>query len=85
MDYRKEWAVPFDGIVAAPPSIGTDVPVDPRSYRLKAYPFYDAPNPPEFVERLLKDRGVLPDSPVETAEPVEDPGASDGSTHHTRP
>ncbi|KAG8346298.1 hypothetical protein ERJ75_001227400 [Trypanosoma vivax] len=83
MDFVEERAVPFDGIVSPPPSIGTDVPVDPRVYRLKAYPFYDAPNPPEFVERLLKDRGVLPDSPTETAELTEDPGVNDGSVHYT--
>ncbi|EAN89212.1 hypothetical protein, conserved, partial [Trypanosoma cruzi] len=48
---------------------------------LRAYPFYDAPNPPEFVERLLKDRGVIPDSPVET---TELPNESEGSDDTTR-
>ncbi|KAH9577658.1 Mitochondrial 28S ribosomal protein S34 [Trypanosoma melophagium] len=84
MEFCKERAVPFTEIVPPPPSIGSDVPVDPRSYRLKAYPYYDAPNPPEFVERLLKDRGVLPDTPTEAADPAAEPGAGedDGSTHH---
>ncbi|PWV06447.1 hypothetical protein C3747_115g87 [Trypanosoma cruzi] len=81
MEFRVERAVPFNAIVPPPPSIGTDVPVDPRSYRLRAYPFYDAPNPPEFVERLLKDRGVIPDSPVET---TELPNESEGSDDTTR-
>ncbi|AAZ13292.1 uncharacterized protein TEOVI_000617800 [Trypanosoma equiperdum] len=82
MDFVEERAVPFTGIVPPPPSIGTDVPVDPHSYRLKAYPYYDAPNPPEFVERLLKDRGVLPDTPTETADVDKDPTTSDGSVHY---
>lgn len=82
IDYVKEKAVPFDAIVPPPPSIGTEVPVDPSKYKLKAYPYYDAPNPPEFVERLLKDRGVLPDTPP-TAEQVEEAAhdVSDGSQH----
>ncbi|RNF06136.1 uncharacterized protein Tco025E_07657 [Trypanosoma conorhini] len=84
MEFAAERAVPFSAIVPPPPSIGTDVPVDPRSYRLKAYPFYDAPNPSEFAERLLKDRGVLPDAPLEAALPRDDPAQDDGSTHHAR-
>lgn len=86
MDYKEEAAVPFDAVVAPPPSVGTDVPVDPSTYRLKAYPFYDAPNPPEFVERLLKDRGVLPDLPVDASAPAEGVegtnSAADGSHHY---
>ena len=46
MEYNPSWSVPFDDIVPAPPSIGTDVPIDLATYRLKAYPYYDAPNPP---------------------------------------
>lgn len=82
MDYDVSRSVPFNEVVPPPVSIGTEVPVDPRSYRLKAYPYYDAPNPPEFVERLLKDRGVLPDTPV-SARPValEEDAASDGTEH----
>ncbi|KPI84219.1 hypothetical protein ABL78_6735 [Leptomonas seymouri] len=92
MEYEQAAAVPFDAVVPPPPSIGTDVPVDPSSYRLKAYPFYDAPNPPEFVERLLKDRGVLPDLPMDASAPgeggeVESSGVAgdgdDGSQHYT--
>ncbi|TPP52096.1 hypothetical protein CGC20_5565 [Leishmania donovani] len=62
---------------------------DPSTYRLKAYPFYDAPNPPEFVERLLKDRGVLPDLPMDASAPAENAAAAsadgaraDGSHHY---
>ncbi|CCW70732.1 unnamed protein product [Phytomonas sp. Hart1] len=70
------WAVDFDAAAEAPPeaplppppSVGVEVPVDPRRYRLRAYPFYDAPNPPGFVERLLKDRGVVPDLTTDAAE-----------------
>lgn len=83
MDYDKAAATPFDTVVSPPPSIGTDVPVDPKKYKLKAYPYYDAPNPPEFVERLLKDRGVLADTPT-SAEPVAEPegaDSQDGSQH----
>lgn len=82
MDYDPSRSVSFNEVVPPPPSIGTEVPVDPKSYRLKAYPYYDAPNPSEFVERLLKDRGVLPDSPV-SSKPVsvEDSGEDDGTQH----
>ncbi|EPY24433.1 hypothetical protein STCU_00680 [Strigomonas culicis] len=81
-------AVPLDEVVLPPPSIGTEVPVDPSTYRLRAYPFYDAPNPSAFVERLLKDRGVLPDVPVDTL-PGDDAaaggeGAADGSEDVTK-
>jgi hypothetical protein len=79
MEYEEAAAVPFDAVVPPPPSIGTEVPVDPSSYRLKAYPFYDAPNPPEFVERLLKDRGVLPDLPMDASAPGEAGRAADGT------
>lgn len=85
-------AVSFDRPVPPPPSIGTDVAVDPATYRLKAYPYYDAPNPPEFVERLLKDRGVIPDLPSEASAVLDevDGGAGadsvkDGSQHYTSP
>ena len=61
VDFDEAAAVPFGQIVKAPPSIGTEVPVDPKKYKLKAYPFYTPPNPKEYVLRLLKDRGVLPD------------------------
>eukprot|EP00796_Vickermania_ingenoplastis_P003978 gene3978-2837_t len=83
MVYQKEKAVPFDAVVPPPPSIGTDVPVNPRVFKLRSYPFYDAPNPTEFVERLLKDRGVLPDPPpsAEPADAVVAEGTSDGSEH----
>ncbi|EKF27136.1 hypothetical protein MOQ_009147 [Trypanosoma cruzi marinkellei] len=72
MEFRVARAVLFGVAFSPPPSVGADVPFDARSYRLRAYPFYDAPNPPEFVERLLKDRGVIPDPPVETTEPPND-------------
>lgn len=88
-----------DEPVPPPPSIGTDVPVNPREYRLKAYPYYDAPNPASFVERLLKDRGVLPDVPMHTdgvdatmgsmeetlASGMHGRGDVDGSQHYTPP
>lgn len=82
MEYDASKSVPFDDVVPAPPSIGTEVNVNPKSYKLKAYPFYDAPNPKEFVERLLKDRGVLPDTPPST-KPMnpDDRNESDGSEH----
>ena len=92
MLYVAAAAVPFDAVVPPPPRIGTEVPVNPATYRLKAYPFYDAPNPPEFVERLLKDRGVLPDLPIEASAPGEGgeaadsdatAGGNDGSQHYT--
>ncbi|KPA74134.1 putative mitochondrial hypothetical protein [Leptomonas pyrrhocoris] len=92
MEYEEAAAVPFDAVVPPPPSIGTEVPVDPSSYRVKAYPFYDAPNPPEFVERLLKDRGVLPDLPMDASAPGGDGEAggggpagddNDGSQHYS--
>ena len=92
MKYEAAAAVPFDAVVPPPPSIGTEVPVNPATYRLKAYPFYDAPNPPEFVERLLKDRGVLPDLPIEASAPGvggyaadsdATAGGNDGSQHYT--
>eukprot|EP00331_Platyophrya_macrostoma_P026413 CAMPEP_0176435088 /NCGR_PEP_ID=MMETSP0127-20121128/17092_1 /TAXON_ID=938130 /ORGANISM="Platyophrya macrostoma, Strain WH" /LENGTH=264 /DNA_ID=CAMNT_0017818005 /DNA_START=64 /DNA_END=858 /DNA_ORIENTATION=- len=78
-------AVPYHKTVPPPPSIGTDVPVNPKEYRLKAYPYFDAPNPASFVERLLKDRGVLPDLPVDPNQ-VNNADASttgDGSVHHS--
>lgn len=80
MEYHKENAVPFDAVVPPPPSIGTEIPVNPKEYKLKAYPYYDAPNPPEFVERLLKDRGVIPDTPP-SADPVDSEAVPDGSQH----
>lgn len=85
MEEDEARAVPVDEVVLPPPSIGTEVPVDPSTYRLRAYPYYDAPNPPEFVEKLLKDRGVLPDVPVDTLPADEgaagESGSSDGSEH----
>ncbi|RNF12365.1 hypothetical protein TraAM80_00376 [Trypanosoma rangeli] len=82
MEFHAGRAVPFSAVVPPPPSIGTDTPVDPSTYRLRAYPYYDAPNPAEFVERLLKDRGVLPDTPVAADEPSDDPARGDGSAHY---
>lgn len=84
VDYDEQRAVPYDRVVPPPPSIGTDVPVDPRTYRLKAYPYYDAPNPEAFVERLLKDRGVLPDPEIDANAPTtpsEGDETNDGSLH----
>lgn len=83
-DYDPARAVPHHGIVPPPPSIGTEVPVDPKTYRLKAYPYYDAPNPAEFVERLLKDRGVLPDPVVDSSAPQPSADVVDGSVHHQK-
>ena len=88
VDYSMERAVPPTEIVNPPPSIGTEVPVDPKTYKLKAYPFYDAPNPPEFVERLLKARGMLPDAPSAAETPSQptnenvNAATSDGSVPH---
>ena len=81
-EFVEAAAVPPSQIVNPPPSIGTDVPVDPRAYRLKAYPFYDAPASPEWVVRRYKDLGILPD-PVVDAEGGDAPGGddADGSTH----
>jgi hypothetical protein len=77
-------AVPPTSVVEPPPSIGTEVPVDPKAYKLKAYPYYDAPGPAEWEERLLKERGIIPDMPVSeedaAAQPLDASGA-DGSTH----
>lgn len=86
MEYDEAAAVPYDRQVQAPPSQGTEVPVDPKKYRLKAYPFYDPPNSAEFVEQLLKFRGVLPD-PVDgdgdDSVPDAEKAVEDGSHHHT--
>eukprot|EP00759_Apiculatamorpha_spiralis_P022929 PhF_6_TR26745/c0_g1_i1/m.39207/K17412/MRPS34; small subunit ribosomal protein S34 len=60
VDFEDKRAIPFTRPVPAPLSIGTEIPVDPTKYRLKSYPCYDMPNPPAFVEKLLKDRGILP-------------------------
>ncbi|CUG89353.1 Hypothetical protein, putative [Bodo saltans] len=86
VDYDAQRAVPYDSIVVPPPSIGTDVPVNPATYRLRAYPYYDAPNPEEFVEKLLKDRGVLPDPEVDPnsaamSTPSLGDESNDGSVH----
>jgi hypothetical protein len=85
LEYDEKRAVPYNEIVPAPPSIGTEVPVDAKSYRLRSYPFYDPPNPKHFVEKLLKDRGVLPDPPADpdaqTPPPATETG--DGSVPHT--
>lgn len=87
MAYDEKRCVPYDRLVAPPPSIGTEVPVDPKKYRLKSYPFYDPPNPTAFVEQLLRDRGVLPDAPEgEEGEPgkipvIENREEKDGSVH----
>ena len=88
-EYKSEWEVPFTRAVPPPPSIGTDVPVDPATYRLRAYPGYDAPNNPSFVDRLLRDRGVIPDLEVEgtaadggAADGGQGPSDSDGSIPH---
>lgn len=85
VEYRKEWEVGYDQIVPPPPSIGYDIPVNPKQYKLKAYPCYDPPNPPQFVEQLLKDRGVIPDVET-TADDSHDDQAGDngdGSVPHT--
>ena len=80
LEYRKEWEVPYDRVVKPPPSIGYDVAVDPKRYRLKAYPGYDAPNPPDFVEQRLKDMGILPDVAANDAAVPDD---TDGSVPHS--
>jgi hypothetical protein len=77
-------AVPPTSVVEPPPSIGTEVPVDPKAYKLKAYPYYDAPGPAEWEERLLKERGIIPDMPVseeDAAAQPSDASGADGSTH----
>lgn len=87
MAFDEKKAVPYDRLVPPPPSIGTEVPVNPKQYRLKAYPFYDPPNPSQYVEQLLRDRGVLPDAPeAESGEPgrqpmIENREEEDGSVH----
>jgi hypothetical protein len=85
VEYDAKCAVPYDSVVAPPPSIGTDVPVNPATYRLRAYPYYDAPNPEAFVEKLLKDRGVLPDPEVDPNAALSTPSlgdeGNDGSVH----
>lgn len=85
VDFDAAKAVPYDRVVVPPPSIGTDVPVDPATYRLRAYPYYDAPNPEVFVEKLLKDRGVLPDPEVDPNAAASTPSlgdeTNDGSVH----
>ena len=85
MDFDPSKAVPPGQAVIPPPSIGTDVPVDPKKHRLKSYPYYDPPNPREFVEKLLKDRGVLPDPPIDPnapPPPTEESDDNDGSVPH---
>lgn len=88
LDYDQARAVPTDRVVPPPPSEGTDVPVDLKRFRLRSYPFYDAPNPPAFVNRLLKERGVLPDDVTAAAgtnepEGKSDKGGDDGSEHRS--
>jgi hypothetical protein len=85
VEYSPEWEVPYGTVVAPPPSIGTEIRVDPKRFRLKSYPFYDAPNAPEFVDRLLRERGVLPDMPLSgegAPGPDAEGGESDGSVAH---
>lgn len=85
MEFDETRAVPFDRQVPPPSSVGTEIPVNPREYRLKAYPFYDPPNTAEFVEQLLKFRGVLSDVASEGDDTVSsaDAAVDDGSMHHT--
>jgi hypothetical protein len=55
-----------------------------KAYKLKAYPYYDAPGPAEWEERLLKERGIIPDMPVseeDAAAQPSDASGADGSTH----
>lgn len=86
VDFDEKNAVPESEIVPPPPSEGTEVPVDPQRYKLKAYPYYDAPNPAEWVERQLKAQGVIPDLPVgeadgEDATPSGTEDDGDGTEH----
>jgi len=89
VDFDEAKAVPHTRVVPPPPSIGTEIPVDPKRYRLKSYPKYDMPNSARFVEKLLKDRGVLPS--VETPAPrtaAAQEGTADGtdtSEHYVPP
>jgi hypothetical protein len=87
LDYDDARAVPADKIVPAPPSEGTEIPVDTKRFRLRSYPFYDAPNPPAFVNRLLKERGVIPDPPGGAEEgkgaELAEGAAADGSEHRS--
>ena len=86
VDFDEARAVPDHEVVPAPPSIGTDVPVDPAKYRLKAYPNYEPPNPSDFVQRLLEERGVLPSIPTKSAQstpPEEAQAADDSSVEYT--
>ncbi|EKF28683.1 hypothetical protein MOQ_007562 [Trypanosoma cruzi marinkellei] len=53
VEFRVARAVSFNAIVPPPPSIGTDVPVDARSYRLRAYPWIDATDIPSPMLVLL--------------------------------
>ncbi|KNH08139.1 hypothetical protein XU18_1305 [Perkinsela sp. CCAP 1560/4] len=88
VDYDESRAVPDDRVVPAPVSIGTEVPVDPKKYRLKAYPNYEPPNPSEFVHRLLQERGILPSVLPEKAnapagQPNTAPNGDDSSVEYT--
>lgn len=86
LDYNEKGAVPIEEIVRPPLSVGTEIPVNVKEYRLKAYPFYDAPNPADFVNRLLRERGVLPDTGDEQNGGSDSnsagAGVSDGSQDH---
>jgi hypothetical protein len=82
VEYVESRAVHPSHIVEPPPSIGTEVPVDPAKYKLKAYPYYDAPVPQDWELRLHKERGVIPDPVVAEGDaPPADPSVDDGSTH----
>lgn len=88
LEYNEKEAVPLDSIVRPPLSVGTEIPVDPKKFRLKAYPGYDAPNPAEYVTRLLRERGVLPDvaegGAGENSSGVDTSNNGDGSQHHNK-
>ena len=59
-DFDASRAIPHTAAVPAPESIGTEIPIDTSLYRVRSYPCYEPPPPPQYVEQLLKDRGVLP-------------------------
>lgn len=80
-EFDERRAVPPSRIVDPPPSIGTEVPVDPKQYKLKAYPYYDAPTPVEWEVRRKKEMGVIPDPVAGDDTQVPDPNVDDGSVH----
>ena len=83
VEYIEERAVSPTDVVDPPPSIGTEVPIDPKQYKLKAYPYYDAPLDEEWEMRRLEELGIVPDPPAgaDGSDAPPDPNVDDGSVH----